>query len=62
MQKELNERALEENKNIINEIVKCYCMGFKIIEIARMFHITYYKTRKILIDNDIRIRNRNERL
>ena len=37
-------------------------MGFKIIEIARMFHITYYKTRKILIDNDIRIRNRNERL
>ena len=62
MLKELNERALEENKITINEIVKCYCMGFTLIEIARIFHITYYKTRKILIDNGIRIRNKKERL
>ncbi len=62
MLKELNERSLEENKNTINEIVKCYCMGFTLVEIARMFHITYYKVRRILIDNDIRIRNRHEKI
>ena len=62
MLKELNEKSLEENKNTINEIVKCYCMGFTLVEIARMFHITYYKVRRILIDNDIRIRNRHEKI
>lgn len=62
MQKELTPEALEENKNSINEIIKMYVMGYKIIDIARLYHITYYKTRKILLDNNIRIRNRNERL
>lgn len=62
MQKELTPEALEENKNSINEIIKMYLMGYKIIDIARLYHITYYKTRKILLDNNIRIRNRNERL
>lgn len=62
MQKDLTTEALEENKSVINEVIKMYCMGFKIIEIARHFHLTYYKTRRILIDNNIRIRNKNEKL
>lgn len=60
MQKEYTEEALEENKNLINEVIKSYVLGMKLIEIAKMYHITYYKARKILLDNNVRIRKKHE--
>lgn len=62
MNKELTREALEENKIIINDIIKMYLIGYGIVEIARLYHITYYKARKILLDNNVRIRNRNEKV
>ncbi len=62
LQNELTPEALEENKNLINDIVKAYVIGFRIIDIARTYHITYYKARKILLDNNVRIRNKHEKI
>ena len=62
MNKELTSEALDENKIIINDIIKMYVIGYNIIEIARLYHITYYKVRKILLDNNVRVRNKNEKV
>ena len=62
MNKELTSESLDENKIIINDIIKMYVIGYNIIEIARLCHTTYYKVRKILLDNNVRIRNKNEKV
>ena len=62
MQKDLTPEALEENTTIIKDIVDKYISGYRIIDIARFYHITYYKCRKVLLDNNVRIRNKNEKI
>lgn len=62
MQKDLTPEALEENKNVIDSVIHSYISGSTIKEVAEFHKITYYQVRRILVENNIRIRNKNERL
>ena len=55
-QQRYNLDSMADSKIIVEDIIKKYEAGLTIIQIARIYKITYYKTRQILLDNNIRIR------
>lgn len=62
LEKNLNQDSINEQVKIINEVINSYEVShLTILEIARKYDLTYHTVRKILIDNDIKIRPRNSK-
>lgn len=62
LEKNLNQDSINEQVKIINEVINSYEVSrLTILEIARKYNLTYHTVRKILIDNDIKIRPRNSK-
>ena len=57
-----NSDLLGEQILKINSIQKDYIAGFSIEQLVQMYGITYHTVRKILIDNDVPIRAKNNKI
>lgn len=62
LEKNLNNETLENQITLFNDVCKAYADEHKtIIVIAREYHLTYHTVRKILIDNNIKLRPKNSK-
>ena len=63
MQNNFNKEDLTNKYETICTVVNMYVgQNFSIITIARELHLTYYQVRQILIDNGIKLRNKNNKI
>lgn len=62
LKKTYNANEMNINIELINEIKKKYVAGFTINTIAEMYNVTYYRVRQILLDNDIPLRTKGNRI
>lgn len=63
MQNNFNYDDLNKKAETVNTVINMYeGQNFGIITIARELHLTYYQVRQILVDNGIKLRNKNNKL
>ena len=62
MNKTFNSAELKQNAKTVESIKRDYLSGFSIEQLANMYGMTYYTVRQILLDNEVPMRTKNNKV